>query len=67
MLIGLDSTADNMARSAHQFQEISRDVRDEQKVKDRALHFMPFYFNNTVSKAARRLLAFLLSRLAGFQ
>lgn len=33
ILIGLDSTADNMARSAHQFQEISRDVKDEQKVK----------------------------------
>ena len=34
-LIGLDSTAENMARSAHQFEEISRDVMDEQKVKDR--------------------------------
>ncbi|CAG5082502.1 Oidioi.mRNA.OKI2018_I69.PAR.g10143.t1.cds [Oikopleura dioica] len=33
LLIGLDSTAENMARSAHQFEEISRDVMDEQKVK----------------------------------
>jgi hypothetical protein len=48
-----------MARSAHQFQEISRDVRDEQKVKDRAHHCM--YFCISIILYLKPFEGFLLS------
>ncbi|CBY09688.1 unnamed protein product [Oikopleura dioica] len=57
-----------MARSAHQFQEISRDVKDEQKQKKQLIKklmnfpqpiFLYFDFNIRMTKARIRLPAFL--------